>query len=233
VDTSHGSANALLASLSHADASRLAPSLQIVSCQAGLVLGNPGDEVENIFFPHTGMISLLAVMRDGTAIETATVGREGAAGVMAGLGLHVTLARVVVQTPLVASRIAAPQFRRAVEASTALRDMIVRYNEVLLAQVQMTAACNALHTLEQRLARWILQTRDRLDHEAIPLTQELLSEMLGVRRSSVSEIASKLQAANLVTYSRGTIAIVDRAALERTACECYDAIKLKTARVLR
>ncbi len=179
------------------------------------------------------MVSLLAVMRDGEAIETATVGSEGVVGAMAGLGLHITLTTApVAQTPLVASRIAAPAFRRAVEASTALRDLIVRYNEALLAQVQMTAACNALHSLESRLARWILQTRDRIDTDAIPLTQELLSEMLGVRRTSVSEVASKLQAANLITYNRGVITIGDRQALERASCECYESIKTKTAAIM-
>lgn len=226
------SRNALLAAMSRADAERLAPWLQSGSFEAGYVFSNPGDEIEMIVFPHTGMVSLLAVMRDGDAIETATVGSEGMVGAMAGLGLHITLTRAVVQTPLVASRIAAAPFRRAVEASSTLRDLIVRYNEALLAQVQMTAACNALHTLEARLSRWILQTRDRIDLDAIPLTQELLSEMLGVRRTSVSEVASKLQAANLITYSRGMITITDRPGLERASCECYESIKLKTATIM-
>jgi CRP-like cAMP-binding protein len=178
------------------------------------------------------MVSLVAIMRDGAAIETATIGREGVIGGMAGLGLHFTQTRAVAQTPLVASRVAAAPFRRAVETSVGLRDMIIRYNEALLAQVQITAACNALHSLEARLSRWLLQARDRIDHEAIPLTQELLSEMLGVRRTSVSEVASKLQASNLITYNRGVITIIDRPALERASCECYEAIKAKTASIM-
>lgn len=226
-------ANHLLASLSRADAARLSPSLKVVSLEIGSLLAEPGDEIENIYFPHTGMVSLLAVMRNGSAIETATVGREGVVGAMAGFGLHVTLTRAVVQAPLVASRISAASFRKAVRASSGLRDLTMRANEALLAQVQMTAACNALHPIEKRLARWILQTRDRIEGDAIQLKHELLSEMLGVRRSSVSEVARKLQDANLIHYSRGIIRIVDRKALERFTCECYEIIKQKIEQALR
>lgn len=223
-------ANRLLAMLPLVDIERLGPALTTVSLETGLVLNEPGDEPERIYFPHTGMISLLAVMADGKAVETATIGREGVVGAMAGLGVHITLTRAVVQVPVVASRIAAAPFRRAVQASGALRDMIVSYNDVLLGQVQITAACNALHPLQKRLARWILQTRDRIDTDMVPLTQELLSEMLGVRRSSVSEIAKKLQTTGLIRYSRGSIEILKRAALEAAACECYSLICGKSGR---
>src|ERR1700722_13425416 len=134
-----GSTNRLLATLPVVDIERLGTALTTVSLETGLVLNEPGDEPERIYFPHTGMISLLAVMSDGKAVETATVGREGVVGAMAGLGLHVPLTRAVVQVPIVASRIAAAPFRRAVQASPSLRDMIVRYNDVLLGQVQITA----------------------------------------------------------------------------------------------
>jgi CRP-like cAMP-binding protein len=221
------SANRLLGMLSVADLERLIPALTTVSLEAGLVLNQPGEEPENIYFPQTGMISLLAVMTDGKAVETATVGREGVVGAMAGLGVHLPLTRSVVQVQLVASRIAAAPFRRAVHASAALRDMIVSYNDVLLGQVQITAACNALHPIQKRLARWILQTRDRIDTDTVPLTQELISEMLGVRRSSVSEIAKRLQTAGLIRYRRGSIEIVDRTALEAASCECYGLISGK------
>ena len=196
------------------------------------MLQEPGDEVEHIYFPYVGMISLLAVLKDGNAIETATVGREGVVGAMAGLGLHTALARAVVQVPMAGAQIAAPMFRKAAQQSSELRNLIVKYNQVLLAQVQTTAACNALHHVEARLSRWILQTRDRTDTDRIPLTQEFLSEMLGVRRTSVSEVAHKLQAAGLIRYSRGVIEIVDRPALERRACECYAGIREKAARIL-
>jgi CRP-like cAMP-binding protein len=149
---------------------------------------------------------------------------------MVGLGLHVTLTRAVVQVRLSAARISAAPFRRAVLASPTLREMIVSYNDTLLGQVQITAACNALHSIPRRLARWILQTRDRIDSDTVPLTQELLSEMLGVRRSSVSEIAKRLQTAGLIRYSRGSIEIVNRPALEAAACECYDIIRGKRTR---
>ena len=225
------SANRLLAMLPHADLERLAPSLSTVSLEQGLVLNEPGEEPERVWFPFTGMISLLAVMADGKGVETATVGREGVVGAMAGLGPHIPLTRAVVQVPLVAARIATAPFRRAVQASAVLRDVVVRYNDLLLGQVQVTAACNALHPIQKRLARWILQTRDRIDTDTVPLTQELLSEMLGVRRSSVSEIANRLQANGLIRYSRGTIEIVNRPALEAAACECYGVIRDQAMRI--
>ena len=225
------SANRLLAMLPHADLERLAPSLSTVSLEQGLVLNEPGEEPERVWFPFTGMISLLAVMADGKGVETATVGREGVVGAMAGLGPHIPLTRAVVQVPLVAARIATAPFRRAVQASAVLRDVVVRYNDLLLGQVQVTAACNALHPIQKRLARWILQTRDRIDTDTVPLTQELLSEMLGVRRSSVSEIANRLQANGLIRYSRGTIEIVNRPALEAAACECYGVIRDQAMRM--
>jgi CRP-like cAMP-binding protein len=217
--------NRLLALLPQVDIERLAAVSTVVSLEQGHVLNEPGEEPERIYFPHTGMISLLAIMSDGKGVETATVGREGVVGAMAGLGLHVSLTRAVVQVRLVTTRISAAPFRRVVQASAALRDIIVRYNDVLLGQVQITAACNALHPIQKRLARWILQTRDRIDTDMVPLTQELLSEMLGVRRSSISEIANRLQSTGLIRYSRGSIEIMDRAALESAACECYGLIR--------
>jgi CRP-like cAMP-binding protein len=222
-----------LAALSLAESARLTPFLKIISLEQGVVLNEPGDEMESIIFPHSGMVSLLAIMKDGSAVETATIGREGVVGAMAGLGLHTTLTRAVVQTPLVASQIAAAQFRKAVELSSELRDVIVRYNDALLGQVQITAACNALHPIQARLARWILQTKDRVDGEIIPLTQQLLSEMLGVRRSSVSEVATQLQAAGFIHYTRGSIEITNREGLENAACECYQTIRAQSEKVLR
>lgn len=226
-------ANRLLAMLPRADVERLNAAMTVVSLEAKRVLNNPCDELERIYFPHTGMISLLAVTSDGKAIETATVGREGVVGAMAGLGLHIPMTRAVVQMPLVASRIAAASFRRVVQTSPVLRDLIVRYNDVHLGQVQLTAACNGLHSVQKRVARWILQSRDRIDTDMVPLTQELLSEALGVRRSSVSEVARRLQSIGLIRYSRGTIEIVDRKALEAEACECYRIINGHAERMWR
>jgi len=195
--------------------------MTVVVLAQGAVAYETGDEADYVYFPHNGMFSLLAVMRDGKAIETATVGREGVVGAMAGLGLYRSLVRVVVQLPLTDSKIASPQFRKAVAASPPIRDLAIMYNEVLLTQARITAACNALHPVEARFCRWLLQSADRAASDTVTLTQELLAEMLGVRRTSVTEVAGKLQNEGVITYSRGVIRIVDRPGLERLSCECY------------
>jgi CRP-like cAMP-binding protein len=183
-----------------------------------------GSEVEQVYFPHNGMFSLLNVMRNGKAIETATVGREGVVGAMAGLGLYTSLALVNVQLPTTASKIPSAAFRRAVNLSQPVRDLCIRYNEVLLTQARITAACNALHQIDQRFCRWLLQSADRAAGDTITLTQELLADMLGVRRTSVTEVAGKIQDQGIITYSRGVIRILDRGALERMSCECYQTL---------
>ncbi len=216
--------NKLLASLPRDDFDRLAPHLATVSLQQGAVLTEAGDEVDQIYFPHYGMLSLLAVLRDGKAIETATVGREGVVGAMAGLGLYKSLVRVVVQMPVSVSKIAASHFRTVVASSDPVRNLCIRYNEVLLSQARVTAACNALHSIEARFCRWLLQSADRAASDTVALTQEFLAEMLGVRRTSVTEVASKVQAAGAITYSRGVIKILDRQALMRMSCECYETL---------
>ena len=195
-----------------------------VSLPQGDVLIEAGDEVDQIYFPHYGMLSLLAVLRDGKAIETATVGREGVVGAMAGLGLYKSLVRVVVQMPLACSKIAAAHFRTVAATSDPVRNLCIRYNEVLLSQARVTAACNALHSIEARFCRWLLQSADRAASDTVNLTQEFLAEMLGVRRTSVTEVASKVQSAGAITYSRGVIRILDRAALMRMSCECYETL---------
>jgi CRP-like cAMP-binding protein len=164
-------------------------------------------------------------MRDGKAIEVATVGREGVVGAMAGLGLYRSSVRVVVQLPMAVTTITSSHFRKAVENSDEVRDLCLRYNEVLLEQARVTAACNALHPVESRFCRWLLQTADRAESSTVQLTQEFLAEMLGVRRTSVTEVASNIQKRGAITYSRGIIQIVDRAALERLACECYQTLR--------
>src|SRR5450756_1746197 len=216
--------NKLLASLPRDHFDRLLPHLVTVTLPQGDVLVEAGDEVDQIYFPHYGMLSLLAVLRDGKAIETATVGREGVVGAMAGLGLYKSLVRVVVQMPLAVSRIAASHFRTVAATSDPVRNLCIRYNEVLLSQARVTAACNALHSIEARFCRWLLQCADRAGSETVPLTQEFLAEMLGVRRTSVTEVASKVQAMGLITYSRGVIRILDRPALLRMSCECYQTL---------
>jgi CRP-like cAMP-binding protein len=216
--------NRLLAALPREHFGLLAPHLTSVSLPQNTVLLEAGDEVEQIYFPHSGMLSLLVVMRDGKAIETATVGREGVVGAMAGFGLYKSLVRIVVQLPMTVSKISSSNFRKATMASEPLRLMCIHYNEMLLTQARVTAACNALHPVEARFARWLLQSADRAGVDVVALTQELLAEMLGVRRTSVTEVAGKLQNEGMISYSRGVIRIVDRAALERVSCECYQTI---------
>jgi CRP-like cAMP-binding protein len=216
--------NKRLAALPRADFDRLLQHFTTVLLDQGTVLIEAGDEVDQIYFPHYGMLSLLAVLRDGKAIETATVGREGVVGGMAGLGVYKSLVRIVVQMPTACTKIAAPHFRTVAATSDPLRNICIRYNEVLLSQARVTAACNALHSIEARFCRWLLQCADRAASDIVPLTQEFLAEMLGVRRTSVTEVASKVQSAGAITYSRGVIKILDRTALMRTSCECYETL---------
>jgi CRP-like cAMP-binding protein len=203
-----GRRNLLLASLPAKDFALLAPQLKDIVLEQGAVLQEQGERIDQVYFPHDGIVSLLAVMRQGDAIETATIGYEGAVGSFAGLGMRRAHTRAVVQVRGSASRIAASRFRKVAEESEAVCRIVVRYGEMLLIQVQQTAACNALHPVEGRLSRWLLQTRDRIESNTIKLTQEFLSQMLGVRRTTV--VANMLQQADLIRYHRGQIEIVDR-----------------------
>jgi CRP-like cAMP-binding protein len=220
--------NRLLAALQPADFSLLKPYLKQIGLEQGVLLHEQEDPIEQAYFPQSGMISLLTVMEDGQAIETATVGREGTVGAMSGLGPAHASSRAVVQVAGTAWVITTSQLQAAVRQSEHLRNVILHYKETLLAQVQQTAGCNALHKTEARLARWLLQTRDRVDSDRIPLTQGFLSEMLGVRRTTVTEVASVLQEAGLIRYRRGQVEIIDRNGLEQAACECYSVIRKRT-----
>jgi CRP-like cAMP-binding protein len=216
--------NKLLAALPRSHFELLEPHMMTIALEQGTGLSQPGDEIVDVYFPLDGMLSLLAVMRDGKAIETATVGREGVVGAMAGLGLYKSLVRVVVQLPLNAIKISAAHFRKVVKKSDVIRDLCISYNEVLLSQARVTAACNALHPIEQRFCRWLLQSADRAGGDKIGLTQEFLAEMLGVRRTSVTEIAGKIQDRGVISYSRGMITILDRKGLEKLSCECFQTL---------
>lgn len=216
--------NQLLAQLTAEDLHLISPHFAVVTLRQGHVVCKAGDEVEHVYFPHDGMVSLLAVMQNGKAIETATVGREGVIGAMAGLGLYSSMVRAVVQLPMVSTRISAARFRHAVAASKAIGRTCIRYNEVLLSQARVTAACNALHPVDARFCRWLLQSADRAESMTVALTQELLSEMLGVRRTSVTDAAGKLQKDGIISFSRGLIQILDRSRLEALSCECYQSL---------
>jgi CRP-like cAMP-binding protein len=217
--------NKLLSSLPRDQMDLLAPYMTTKQLAQGLVLLEAGEEFDQVYFPHNGMLSLLVVLHDGKAIEVATVGRDGVVGAMAGLGLYTSLVRVVVQLPMAVTRIAASQFRKAVDNNDAVRDLCIQYNEMLLLQARVTAACNAVHPVESRFCRWLLQSADHAESETVQLTQEFLSEMLGVRRTSVTEVASNIQRLGAITYTRGVIRIVDRKALEGMACECYQTLR--------
>ena len=196
-----------------------------MTLEQGAVVQEFGEPIKHIYFPRDGMISLVVITEAGAGIEAATIGYEGAVGSFAGLGQRRSHTRAVVQVAGAATRIAAPHFRKAVQDSDAVCKIVVRYGEMLLIQVQQTAACNALHAVEARLSRWLLQARDRLDSNTIKLTHEFLSQMLGVRRTTVTVVATVLQQAGLIRYHRGQIEIVDRPGLEARACECYEAIR--------
>ena len=231
--TSGATSNKLLAALPRGDFQLLASHLVSEQVAQGTVLFEAGAEVDRVYFPLSGMVSLVVVMRDGKTIETATVGREGAIGAMAGLGLHVSRVRAIARLPVFANRIAAPQFRKAAKASKPIADMCILCNEVLLEQARITAACNARHHIEARFCRWLLQTRDRAESDTIMLTQEFLSEMLGVRRTSVTDVAHKIQADGVISYSRGVIKILDLQALKALSCECYETLREHTSQIMR
>jgi CRP-like cAMP-binding protein len=181
----------------------------------------------------SGLVSLVSVMEDGHEIETAIIGRDGAVGAFVGLGRWNAFARATVQIPATCAVITASHFRAAVSQNERIRDLMLRFRETLFGRVQQNAACNALHPLEDRLARWLLQALDLTDERELPLTQESLSKMLGVRRTSVTVIANRFQADGLIRYRRGHIVVLNRAGLEDAACECYRAIRRRTDNVAR
>ena len=229
----HGRFNRFLATLPPHDFSLLAPHLRTAPLDQGVMLHDVGEKIKQVYFPHTGMVSLVAVMQSGASVETATIGRAGVIGASAGLGAHSTFARAIVQLPGTAAWLSAAQFHAAANQSQGIRDLIVRYNDLLLAQIQQSVACNALHALEARLCRWLLQTHDCMDGDVIPLTQEFLGQMLGVRRTTVTIAARLLQSAGLIRYRRGHIQVLDRKALEDIACECYAVVRQNADKVLR
>jgi CRP-like cAMP-binding protein len=198
---------------------------QIVSLPQGAVLGETGHEASEVFFPLAGMVSLVVVMKNGRALETATVGREGMVSGMAGLGVHISHVRAVVQIEHPSLRISATAFRRIASKNRAIEALCVSYNEILLAQARITAACNSLHPVEARFCRWLLQTSDRAGPNHITLTQEFLSEMLGVRRTSVTDAAKPFSDASIISYSRGVITIHNRKKLLEASCECYETLR--------
>jgi CRP-like cAMP-binding protein len=217
--------NRLLRRIAADDFARLQPHLKRVRLALGRVLHPLGAAIEHVYFPVSGMISLLAVMRSGDQIETGVIGRDGVAGASVAIDGWTSGARATVQIEGVAWQIPAGDFLAIYRTSEGFRSLINRYLGIVLFQAQQSAACNAIHPLEARLCRWMLHVQDTVQEDVIALTQELLSHMLGVRRTSVSLCAHALQKSGLIRYARGKIKIVDRAGLQDSACECYANIR--------
>jgi len=223
--------NRLLAMLSPPALALLVPHLRTCPLTQGATLQEAESPVERVYFPQSGLISLVARMQTGEIVDTAAVGREGAIGAFAGLGPWNAFTRAVVQVSGRAVFISASPFQVAVSHNQEIKELVLRYKEALLSQVQQLAACNALHTLEARLARWLLQAHDASDGVILSLTQEALGQMLGVRRTTVTLVAQQIQSLGLVRYRRGRIEILDRGKLEGMACECYMTIRRRSEAV--
>jgi CRP-like cAMP-binding protein len=217
--------NRLLASLQGDDMALLRRHLREVAIEQDQLLEEPGRSVEVVYFPQNGMISLIAQMPEDSAVEVGTVGSEGAIGMTVGLGSRISFICALVQVSGVALSLPASTFRAAVEQSARLRDLVVRYSELQLGQIQQTAACNALHDVASRLSRWLLQTSDKTGSDTIPFTHEFLGRMLGVRRATISQVASRFQADGLIETHRGQISLVKRDELGKRACPCYEIVR--------
>lgn len=200
--------------------------------QQGHMLEEPGRAIDAVYFPQSGMISLIVRLPEDSTVEVGTVGREGAVGMTAGLGSGVSFISALVQVAGTALCISASRFRAAAGQSARIRDLIVRYAELQLGQIQQTAACNALHDVSARLCRWLLETSDKIESDSIPFTHEFLAEMLGVRRSTVSEIASRLQDAGIIHTHRGHFQVLSREELKKKSCACYDILRGYVDRLL-
>jgi CRP-like cAMP-binding protein len=225
--------NRLLANLPQQAIAQLEPDLRQVGLRQGVMCYDAGNPIDQVFFPQTGMISLLVSTSDGVRFATNSVGRYGAVGLQCGNGPRLSRARAIVQIGGDFWVISAPRFEAATGRSAELRELIFTYTERLWAEAQQNAACNAIHDGSSRLCRWLLQCTDRTGGERLLLTQELLAEMLGVRRTTVTLFAQELQKRGILRYSRGRITILNRAALEACTCECYEVIKkLSTVTVL-
>ena len=224
--------NRLLAALPPSEYKRLQPHLEWMALEFKQVLFEVDVPIAHVYFPEDAVVSILAVMPDGTAVEVATTGREGMVGLPVFLGSGSMSAQAFVQVPGHGWRMSAEALREHGRRTGALRGLLERYTQALFTQVSQGTACNRLHSLEERCARWLLMTQDRVGADTFALTQQFLSQMLGVRRAGVSEVASVLQGEGLIRYSRGRVSILDRQGLEDSACECYGIIRREFARLL-
>ncbi len=224
--------NRLLRALAETDLGRMLPHIEILRLERGQVLLEVGAKVTYAYFPLDCIIALDVTMEDGGTTETATVGREGMDGYVVALGDHHALLRSIVQVGGEAARLPVSELEAAFVANGSVRDLVLRFIQALLAQVMQAVACNALHSTEARLCRWLLLLADRVGNHKLYVTQEFLAETLGVQRTTVTLIARTLQTAGLIRYRRGLVEVVDRPGLEEAACECYGAIRDNYERVL-
>ena len=224
--------NRILGALPTAELVRLAPQLELVALPLGAVIYESGGEQAHVYFLTSGIVSLLKVMNDGAAAEIAVVGNEGMVGIALFMGGGTTPSRAVVQSAGRAYRLDAARIQAEFARGGALQRLLLRYTQALITQMTQTAVCNRHHTVDQQLCRWLLLSLDRLPGDELVMTQELIANMLGVRREGVTEAAGKLQAAGLIRYSRGRIKILDRKQLEAHVCECYGVVKREYDRLL-
>jgi CRP-like cAMP-binding protein len=218
--------NIILLSLSDSDYGSLRPHLEYVSLPDHLVLHQAGGKLEFAYFPNRGLISLVVVMKDGQTAEAGIVGHEGFTGALAAVGLSRSPLEAVVQITGDGFRVEVGNLQNTLESTPHLLQSLSRYIAIRGMQVAQTAACNRLHGIEQRLARWLLMAQDRVDAESLAITHDFLATMLGTDRPSVSSAASTLQGRKLIQYTRGAVKIVDRKKLEESACECYGVAQL-------
>jgi CRP-like cAMP-binding protein len=224
--------NHLLAVLPKSDLDRLMPHLKLVSLSLGEVLYESDIILHHVFFPIDSIVSLLSVMSDGSSAEIAIVGNDGVVGISLFMGGETTPSRGVVQSAGHAYRLEGALLKSEFNRGGSIQHLLLRYTQALLTQMAQTAVCNRHHSLDQQLCRWLLMSLDRLPSNELVMTQDLIANMLGVRREGVTEAAGKLQHANLIQYSRGRITVLDRLGVEARACECYVAVKRESDRLL-
>jgi CRP-like cAMP-binding protein len=221
----HARSNRLLGAMEASSRKRIDPHLEPIKLKLGAIVCEAGGFLKHAYFPEGCVLSLLTVLENGSAIETANIGREGAFGLFAAMYSRVSFNRCLVQLEGSMVRCPIELLQSEFKRSEHVRNLFVSYSETLLSQVQQTVACNAMHTTEERICRWLLMMHDRAEGEGLPYTHEFLSHMLGVNRKSVTLAAQSLQTVELISYYRGTIKVLDRPGLEKASCECYAIVK--------
>ena len=224
--------NHLLADLPAAEYARLLPHLKLVNMPLGEVLYESGEQLRYVYFPTTSIVSLLYVLENGASAETAIVGNEGILGISLFMGGETTPSRAIVQSAGFGFRLRAKLLKDEFDRAGPVLHLLLRYTQALITQMTQTAVCNRHHSVLQQLSRWLLHSVDRLSGDSLAMTQELIANMLGVRREGVTEAAGELQRAGLIRYSRGHIAVLNRPGLESMTCECYRVVKLEFDRLL-